>query len=133
MRPVEPPSATSSSAGGSSHDEIVQALVGLNCDSNLAVVRRTRYAVRDTALVLRERRQRLRQNVGFALLAMFILLILLAPAIWNSAEELMSGEHLADFPIQMAFLLLMIAPAMFAALVAIWKEQHSMRRQESDS
>jgi hypothetical protein len=130
MTPSEFPGRAANAAASAERDAVVQALIGLNCESNLEVVRRTRYAIRDAALALREQRRRLRRNIGFTLLVFSILLILLAPAVWDSAEDLLSGEYL-DFSSQVALLLLMIAPAMLAALAAIWKEQRSARREES--
>lgn len=101
--------------------DVVQALAGLNCDANLELVQRTRRVVRNTAIGLGEQRMRQRRNVGFAILALLALPVLLAPAIWNGVEDLLGGEHFADLPIQIAFLLLMLFPTMIAALIAGWR------------
>ena len=108
-------------------EEVIQALVNLNCDANLARIQRTRRSIRDIAIGLQEQRMRQRRTMGFALTALLSMLILLAPAVWNSVEDVMGGEHLEDFPVQIAFLLLMLFPAMLAALVAVWKGHRVVR------
>lgn len=107
-------------------EELVQAIANLNCVHNLAVVQRTRRVMRDAAFAMEERRIRQRKNTGFALLAFFTILVFLAPAVWNSIEEIVTGEHLADLPAQAGFLLLTLTPAMLAALAAVWKEQRDI-------
>jgi hypothetical protein len=107
-------------------EELVQSIANLNCAENLAVVQRTRRVMRDTALAIEERRIRQRRNTGFALLALVTILVFLAPAVWNSVEDIITGEHLADLPAQAAFLLLTLTPAMLAALAAVWKEQRDI-------
>jgi succinate dehydrogenase hydrophobic anchor subunit len=108
-------------------EDVLQALVNLNCDANLARIERTRRSMRDMAISLQEQRMRQRRNLGFALIALLSMLILLAPAVWNSVEDFMGGEHLEDFPLQIALLLLMLFPAMLAALVAVWKGHRIVR------
>ena len=111
--------------------DVVQTLTNMNCDANLALVERTRCAVRETAIIMRERRIQRRRNMGFALSALVCLLILLGPAIWNSVDDLddLFGGDLASLPSQVALFLLMLASAMLAALVAFWKEQRDVHHQ----
>jgi hypothetical protein len=104
-------------------EDLVEAILNLNCPRNLATVQKTRRVVRDAALALEERRVRQRRSTGFALLAFFTILIFLSPAIWNSVEDIVSGEHIGDLPTEAALLLLMLMPAMLATLAAVWKEQ----------
>jgi hypothetical protein len=101
--------------------DVVHAIVGLNSEANLALVHRTRRVIRDTAIGLAEERSRRRRNIGFAVLAFLVLALVLAPAIWNGVEDLLGGEHFADLPTQITFLLLMLFPTMLAALIAGWK------------
>jgi hypothetical protein len=110
--------------------ETVKVLTNMNCDASLAVVERTRCAVREAALLIQEQRIQRRRNFGFALAVMVCLLLLLGPAIWNSVDDLFGGEEdLGGLPSQMAVFLLMLAPAMLAALVAFWKEQRDVYHQ----
>ena len=95
-----------------------------NADRLLA--QKTRRAVRDEVISIRERRTRQRQNFGFALLGFACLLVLLAPALWNGLEDLFAGEHLFDLPASVAFLILMLVPAMLAVLIAVWRGQRDV-------
>lgn len=107
-------------------EDLVEAILNLNCPRNLATVQKTRRILRDAALALEERRLRQRRNAGFALIALFTILVFLAPAIWNSVEDILTGEHPGDLPAQAAFLLVTLTPAMLAALAAVWKEQRDI-------
>jgi drug/metabolite transporter (DMT)-like permease len=120
------PDETRTDPGMQISEELVNAIVNLNCPANLATVQRTRRVLRDAAFALEERRLRQRRNTAFALVAFLMILIFLAPAVWNSAEDILNGEHLADLPAQAAFLLLTLTPAMLAALAAVWKEQRDI-------
>jgi hypothetical protein len=108
-------------------DEMLKALLDVNCDANRATVRRTRYAVRDKAIVLKEQRLQRRHSLGLALFVLSTMFILLAPAIWNGAQDLLDGEHLGDLSTQLAFLLILVASTMFAALAAFWMRRHGLR------
>jgi hypothetical protein len=111
----------------------VDAIANLNCESNLARVQRTRRAIRDVAIGLREQRARQRRNLGCALATVLCILILLAPAIWNSVEDVMGGEHFTDFPLQSALFLLLLFPSMIAALIAMWRGDRSLNYDERGS
>jgi hypothetical protein len=108
--------------------DVIQALTSMNSDASLALVERTRCAVRQAALTIQEQRVQQRRNIGFALAVFVSLLVLLGPAIWNSIDDLFGGE-LGDLPSEMAVFLLMLAAAMLAALVAFWKEQRDVQHQ----
>ena len=107
--------------------QTVYALTSMNCDASLDLVQRTRCAVREAALNIREQRIRQRRNFGFALAALVCLLLLLGPAIWDSIDDLFGGDDPFGLPSQVAVFLLMLASAMLAALVAFWKEQRDVQ------
>ncbi len=113
--------------------DAVDAIANINCESNLARVQRTRRAIRDAAIGLQEERARQRRNLGCALATVLCMLILLGPAIWNSVEDLMGGEHFTDFPLQGALFLLLLFPAMIAALIAVWRGDRSLNYDERGS
>jgi hypothetical protein len=90
-------------------------------DASLMLAQKTRRAVRDAVISTQERRVRQLRVMGFALIGFLFLAVLLAPAIWNGLEDLLAGEHIFDLPAMVAFLILMLFPAMLAALIAVWK------------
>lgn len=97
-----------------------------DCSADILVAQKTRRAVRDEVISIRERRTRQRHTLGVALLGLGCLLLLLAPAIWNGLEDLLAGEHILDLPASIAFLILMLFPAMLAALIAVWRGQRDV-------
>jgi hypothetical protein len=103
--------------------DVVEALANLNSDTSIARVQRTRRAMRAAALEMVERRRRQRRALGFALLAFLSILLFLGPAIWNSVEDLLMGEHFADLAGQVTMSLVLLFPAVLAALIASWKGQ----------
>jgi hypothetical protein len=103
-----------------------RSLAWQDCDANLVLAQKTRRAVRDEVISTQERRTRQRHNMGLALMGFGFLLVLLAPAIWNGLEYLLAGEHILDLPAVVAFLILMLFPAMLAALIAVWKGQRDV-------
>lgn len=101
--------------------DVVEALVNLNSDTSIARVQRTRRVMRAAALEMVERRLRQRRALGLALLAFLTMLLVLGPAIWDSVEDLVMGEHFADLTPQVTMLLVILFPAVLAALIASWK------------
>jgi hypothetical protein len=107
--------------------DLVRSLAGPPSSADLALFARTRCAVRAAAAAQAERRRRQRNNLGWALAIFASMAFLLAPAIWSDVEHLLGGEHFADFPAQLALLLLLVlCPAMLAALMAVWRGQREM-------
>lgn len=92
-----------------------------DCEANLVLAQKTRRAVRDEVISTHERRMRQLRMLGLALTGFLFLMVLLAPAIWNSLEDLLAGELLFDLPTMTAILVLMLFPAVLAALIAVWK------------
>ena len=104
-------------------EDLVRALAGKDAQAGLRVVERTRRAVRVSIAARHEEQARRRRNLGISLAVCLGILMLLAPALWNSVEDLAGGEHFADIPTQLALLLMVLFPAMIAALVAGWRTQ----------
>jgi hypothetical protein len=111
--------------------EIVQALTGLNYDADLALAQRTRRVVRSAAISLAERRAHQRRIIGFAVIAIVTFAILMAPVIWDAVQDLYGGERLGDLPTEFMLLLMMLLPAVFAALVAVWKSNRDVHHDRS--
>jgi hypothetical protein len=107
--------------------ELVQALTGLDASASLAVAQRTRRAVREASLNIREDRKRRRRNKGIALLVAVGFLTLLTPALWSGVDEIFAGEHLSDLPTMVTLLALTLFSAILAALIASWKGHQTVR------
>jgi hypothetical protein len=105
----------------------VRSIAWLDCDANRRLTQKTRRAVRDAVITTQEKRTQQRRNLGFAILGFVCMLVLLGPAIWNGVEDLLGEERMFDLPTQIAFLIAMLFLAMLAALIAVWKGQHSLQ------
>jgi hypothetical protein len=107
--------------------ELIQALTGLDASASLAVAQRTRRAVREAALHLREDQKRRRRNRGVALLVAVGFLTLLTPALWSGVDDIFAGEHLSDLPAMVTLTALTLFSAIVAALLASWKNHQPLR------
>ncbi len=107
--------------------EFIQALTGLDASASLAVAHRTRRAVREAAMNLREDQKRRRRNRGMALLIGVGFLTLLTPALWSGVDEIFAGEHLSDLPTMVTLTALTLFSAVIAALLASWKNHQPAR------
>jgi hypothetical protein len=110
--------------------ELIQALAGLDASASLAVAQRTRRAVREAALHLREDQKRRRRNRGMALLIAVGFLTLLTPALWSGVDDIFAGEHLSDLPTMVTLTALTLFSAVVAALLASWKNHQSVRYEK---
>ena len=107
--------------------ELVDALAGLDASASLAIAKRTRRAVRETAANLREDRLRRRRNKGLALLAALGFLMLLTPALWSGIDEIFAGEHFSDVPTMVTLFAMTLFSAVIAALIAGWRNHQPVR------
>jgi cytochrome bd-type quinol oxidase subunit 2 len=87
------------------------------------VVLRTRRSVMEAANNLEEQRTRKRRHAGVALLAMGTLVVLLAPALWSTVSDLITGEHFFDLPVMILTLFLVLLSAAFAILLITWRDR----------
>ncbi len=107
--------------------QLLEALSGLHADASMAMVQRTRRAVRDAALSARQARRTRRRNAGIATLVVLSFLIVLSPALWNVADALVRGESISDLTPMVTLLVVLVLSGVLAALVAGWKSPHPMR------
>lgn len=85
------------------------------------IVLRTRRSVMEAAMELQSQRTRKRRHAGIALLAMGVLILLLAPALWSTVSDLTTGEHFLDLPVLVLTLFLVFLSAAFAILLVTWR------------
>ena len=100
--------------------------MNMDHDATLRLAMKTRRAVRDAVISGQEHRVRRRRNLGLAMVGFVALLVLLAPPLWNGLEDLLAGEHIFDLPTLLVLFVLMLLPAILAALIAIWRGQRDL-------
>jgi hypothetical protein len=73
--------------------DVLRTLAGLNVQAERPIVNRTRRAIRVADETRRIQGKRGRRQAGIALFALGGILVLLAPALWISLDDLLGGEH----------------------------------------
>jgi cytochrome bd-type quinol oxidase subunit 2 len=106
-----------------SDPKLLDALAGLDAEADMMVVQRTRRAVMEAAVKLREAQRRTRRQAGLVLLATGVLIVFLTPALWVIAEDAFSDERWLDAPALTALLVATIVSTVFAAVLAQWRGQ----------
>ncbi|MGA7885918.1 MAG: hypothetical protein WCA44_09255 [Acidobacteriaceae bacterium] len=94
------------------------------------VVLRTRRSVMEAAQIMRSQRQQRKRQMGFILLAVAVLVMLAAPALWSAFSDLAAGEELTDMPLMMLTLSLVLLTAMFAVLLVSWRGGRGSTNQD---
>lgn len=116
--------------GGASRrpGDAMRSIAWPDYNASLNVAQKTRRAVRDAVISTQEQRMRKLRTIGFALTGFLSLSVLLGPAIWNGVEDLLAGDHILDFHMMVAILILMLFPAMLAALfAAMWRGKRDLQ------
>jgi hypothetical protein len=110
--------------------EAMQSIAWPDYSASLNIGLKTRRAVRDAVISNEEQRDRKLRTIGVALTGFLSLLVLLGPVIWNYTEDVIAGEHLFDFHAMVHALVMMLFPAMLAALLAaMWKGKKHLQRE----
>ena len=119
-------------ARGNLPQDLLRAVTGHDAGAQLPVVARTRQAIRVADETRREQSERERRTFGISLFAGGALFVLLAPVLWDSVDDLVSGEHFGDLPTQVALISTLLMMSVVAALVVLWRSRagHDGFRQD---
>lgn len=94
------------------------------------VVLRTRRSVMAAAYEMQSRRARQRKHAGITLAVMAGLLVLIAPALWSTVNDLTMGEHFLDMPVVVLTISLIMLSTMFAILLMTLRGGKTGERDE---
>lgn len=128
MKTVEAAANTSGNmqSGPERHRDLVDALAGRQGDREGVVAHRTRRVVMASLGVLQEQKAGRRRACSIALACVLMALLLLGPAAWRVADDLIGGDFFGDlatqFSLWFSFLCLALAGAV---LVAGWVRRKS--------
>jgi hypothetical protein len=100
---------------------LLSILTGMNASAGQNVAIKARRSVMNNLMTHKEQRVARRRNVALTLAASVVVLLILAPALWNAVDDVLSDDHLEDLGSQMTLLTLVLIPAALAALFAGWK------------
>ena len=106
--------------------ELLSALAGQDANRERSVAYRTRRVVLSSHGVLQERKQDTTRARSVALAVTLVVLLLIAPLLWEATDSLIAGEHLGDPRTQWSLWACIICPMLLgAALVAGWWKNRS--------
>jgi hypothetical protein len=108
-------------AGSAPDPLLIQSLAGRNADDERLAAQTARRRVAGKLLSEQEQKCEKRRKRAIAVMVSLGVLILLSPAIWNSAEDLIEDGHFGDLGSQFKLLFLLLFPALLAALIAGWR------------
>jgi hypothetical protein len=112
--------------------DLLRAVSGRDVNAQLPVVARTRRAIRVADENRREQGERDRRTLGISLFAGGAMLVVLAPVLWDSVDDLFGGEHFSDLPTQVALISTLLMMSVVAALIVLWRSRsgHDEFRQD---
>lgn len=106
--------------------ELLAALTGRDANRERAVAHRTRRVVLSSHGVMQEEKQSRSRMRGVALAVTLLVLLLIAPLLWEVTDSLIAGEHLGDPGSQLSMWACIVCPTLLgAALVAGWWRKRS--------
>jgi len=106
--------------------DLISALAGQRAERETAVAHRTRRVVLASLGVMQEQKAGHRRSRSVALACALIAFLLLAPAAWRIAQDLIGGDLFSDVPTQFTFWFCFLGLALIAAvLVAGWARNKS--------
>ena len=133
--PIAQVAQAQNSGGGSNPDSnldrdvsasLLEALAGRDANRDRLVANRTRRVVSGSLGVLQEHKQNKSRARAVALAVTLVVLLLIAPLLWEATDSLIAGEHLGDAGNQWSLWACIVCPTLLgAALVAGWWRRRS--------
>jgi hypothetical protein len=106
--------------------DLLSALSGRDANRERAVAHRTRRVVLSSHGVMKEQKQDKSRARGVALSVTLVVLLLIAPLLWEATDSLVAGEHLGDPRTQWSLWACIVCPMLVgAALIAGWWRRRS--------
>jgi hypothetical protein len=96
--------------------DFAAALLAVGGVADRAMVCRTQRRVREQAIELAERQQRMRHGIGLTILGFSLLLLVLTPVVWGGFH-LEEGWNFTDFETQSMYMIGWLFPVTLVALV----------------
>lgn len=124
--PIEPMNSDASGKPPDLPSDLISALGGREADRERAVAHRTRRVVLSSLGVMKEQKQDRSRARGVALAVTLIVLLLIAPLLWEATDSWIAGEHLGDPGSELSLWACIVCPTLLAAaLVVGWMKHRS--------
>ncbi len=106
--------------------DLLSALSGTQAGRDGAVANRTRRVVMASLGVMQEQKAGRKRTRSVALASVLVILLLLGPALWRVADDLIGGERFSDIATQFSLLFGILCVALVGAvIVAGWARRDS--------
>ncbi len=106
--------------------DVLSALSGTQAGRDGAVANRTRRVVMASLGVMQEQRAWRKRSRSVAIASILVILLLLGPALWLVADDLIGGERFSDITTQFSLLFGIFCVALVGAvIVAGWARRDS--------
>lgn len=113
-------------SGPSQDRNLIEALAGREADRESAVADRTRRVVMASLGVIQQQKAGRRRSLAVAIACVLVALLLLGPAAWRVADDLIGGELFSDIATQFSLWFSFFCIAIVGAvLVAGWMRRKS--------
>ena len=124
--PIEPMNSDASGKPPDLPSDLISALTGREANRERAVAHRTRRVVLSSLGLMKEQRQDRSRARGVALAVTLIVLLLIAPLLWEATDSWIAGEHLGDPGSELSLWACIVCPTLLAAaLVVGWMKHRS--------
>jgi len=100
---------------------LLRSLAGLDADEERSTAQTARRRVAGKMLSVREQKKITRRRRAIALMASVGVLLLITPVIWSSVDSFIGEGHFGDLGPQITFFIIVLFPALLAALIAAWR------------
>jgi hypothetical protein len=100
---------------------LVRSLAGLSADEERSTAQTARRRVAGKMLSVREQKMITRRKRAIAIMISVGVLVLLSPVIWSSVDNFIDEGHFGDLGSQVTFFIVILFPALLAALIAAWR------------
>ena len=106
--------------------DLISALSGREANRERAVAHRTRRVVLSSLGLMKEQREDRSRARGVALAVTLVVLLLIAPLLWEATDSWIAGEHLGDPGSELSLWACIVCPTLLAAaLVVGWMKHRS--------
>lgn len=100
---------------------LLRSLAGLDADEERSTAQTARRRVVGKVLSVREQKTTTRRKRAIAIMASVGVLVLISPVIWSSVDSYIGEGHFGDLGPQVTFFIVILFPALLAALIAAWR------------
>lgn len=119
-------SAGNGNSGPAANQELLSALAGRQAARDAAVAHRTRRVVMASIGVMQQQKAGRKRSRAVAISFILVSLLVLGPAVWRVADDLIGGERFSDVSTQFSLWFCFLCVAIVAAvLVAGWARRKS--------